>query len=63
MPFFSISQTRIPLNIPWILPQELDRYTRTLEAYKNEYNQMMNDFCANKTAKECADTKASLNAG
>jgi hypothetical protein len=62
IPFFSIQKTRVPINVPWILPQELDRYTRTLESYKREYDTMMKDFCQGKTPEQCADAKAALNA-
>ena len=30
MPFLNIRQQKINLNIPWILPQELDQYERQL---------------------------------
>lgn len=36
LPFIRIEQEVIPINIPWILPQELDRYSRALESYKSE---------------------------
>jgi len=62
IPFFSIQKTRVPINVPWILPQELDRYTRALESYKREYDTMMKDFCKDKTPEQCADAKAAFNA-
>lgn len=36
LPFVSIKQTNIPINIPWIDKRELDKYERSLSAYKTE---------------------------
>jgi hypothetical protein len=60
LPLISLSEQQIPINVPWILPQELDRYARSLDAYKKEFDQTMQDFCANDPSKECAEKKAKL---
>jgi hypothetical protein len=63
LPFIRIEQASIPINIPWILPQELDRYARSLEQYKNEIKKAENAWCKGKTPAECADAKTSVGLG
>jgi hypothetical protein len=31
LPFITIKSQKIPINVPWILPSELDKYARALE--------------------------------
>lgn len=63
LPFVSIEERTIPINIPWILPQELDRYKRSLDAYLAEANSTLDDWCRGKTPEECAEMKTRINAG
>lgn len=35
----------MPVDVPWILPQELDRYARSLDAYAKEINQTLSSNC------------------
>lgn len=60
LPLISLSERTVPINIPWILPQELDRYTRALDAYSREWNDTLRDFCASDPTPECLAKKATL---
>jgi hypothetical protein len=60
LPFVSIQEKMIPLNIPWILPQELDRYSRSLKAYEQEINETLDWWCRGKTPQACADLQTSI---
>ena len=60
LPLISLSERQIPINVPWILPQELDRYARSLDAYKEEFNATLKDFCANDQTQACLEKKAKL---
>ena len=61
LPFVTISPRNIPINVPWILPSELDKYERALQGYQKELNRAAENFCVNKTPEECANAKTSLN--
>ncbi len=61
LPFITIKSQKIPINVPWILPSELDKYARALEWYEKEVNRALGNLCVNKTVTECANAKASLN--
>lgn len=58
LPFLRVQTTRIAIHIPWILPQELDRYGRVLSQYQNELDRTMKNWCVGKTTAECADIHA-----
>ncbi len=53
LPLISISEKTIPVDVPWILPQELDRYSRAMDAYSKELNNTIENFCANDPSPEC----------
>jgi hypothetical protein len=57
LPLISISEKTIPINVPWILPQELDRYARSLDAYSRELNRTLESFCIDDPSPECAAEK------
>jgi hypothetical protein len=61
VPFVTVEQVSIPINIPWLLPQDLDRYSRSLKQYEKEWNRAQTDWCVGKTPAECADIKTSTN--
>lgn len=63
LPFISLSTQKVPINVPWILPRELDRYERAIAGYKQEINETLRDWCTDKTATECAEAKVTLQAG
>lgn len=56
-----VEQVSVPINIPWLLPQDLDRYARSLKQYENEWKRAENDWCVGKTPQECADIKTNTN--
>ena len=60
LPFINIRQVTIPINIPWISKGELDRYGRTLQAYKEEVEQAGKNWCVTDQSQECLDKKAKL---
>ncbi len=53
----------MPINIPWILPSELDRYQRILKSYPAELERAARDMCLTDPSPECLQRKASLNTG
>lgn len=61
LPFLNIRQTRININIPWILPRELDQYERRLKDYKIELENAQKRWCASGETAECLEAKAKLN--
>lgn len=63
LPFITLSTRNIAINVPWILPGELDRYARAINNYKREIDQAMSNWCVGKSATECANAKITLNAG
>lgn len=62
LPFITLSTKSVPINVPWILPSELDKYSRAIDWYRMELQQALENWCVGKTATECANAKASLNA-
>lgn len=56
LPLITISERTVPIDVPWILPQELDRYARSLDAYAKEINQTLSNNCVG-----VADTSTCLN--
>jgi hypothetical protein len=60
MPIISLSEQQIPINIPWILPQELDRYALAIAAYKREFDATMKSFCAQDMSASCLEKKARI---
>lgn len=61
IPFLRIRQSSVAFNVPWPLPQELDKYARSLEQYKNEINNMKRKWCNGNPDGACLDSKTSLN--
>jgi hypothetical protein len=61
IPFLQVEQVSIPINIPWLLPQDLDRYARSLNQYEKEWKRTEQSWCAGKTAQQCADIKTNAN--
>lgn len=60
LPFVSIQQSTIPLNIPWINARELDKYSRALEGYKKEIENTERNLCINDPSAACLAKKATL---
>lgn len=46
LPFINIRQTDININVPWILPRELDQYERKLKEYENQASRALENWCA-----------------
>ena len=63
LPFLKVQTTRVTINVPWILPQELDRYARTFSQYQRELDATLKQWCVGKTPAECADIHANANIG
>lgn len=61
LPFITIRQTTIPLNIPWIDIRELEKYKRTLDGYLEEIKRTGNNLCITDPSRVCLDKKAKLN--
>ncbi len=61
LPFLKVQKTQVAINVPWILPQELDRYARTLSQYSAELDRTEKQWCAGKTAAQCTDIHANAN--
>jgi hypothetical protein len=57
LPLLRVERTVVPINIPWPLPQEFDRFERTLTQWKSEIQNTEQEWCKWKTSKECADLK------
>ena len=61
LPFLRVERASVPINIPWILPQEFDRYSRAMAQYKNEINNAKKWWCDGKpNSKECLDSKTNI---
>lgn len=63
LPFLKVQTTRVTINVPWILPQELDRYARTFSQYQRELDATLKQWCVGKTPAECADINSNVNIG
>lgn len=61
LPFLNIRQTKININVPWILPRELDQYERRLKDYQIEMENAAKRWCASGESKECLEAKVKLN--
>ena len=61
MPFLRINRSSVNVNVPWILPQELDRYMRSLDQYSEEINNMKKNWCNGDPDAKCLDSKTSTN--
>lgn len=61
LPFITLRQTNVPINIPWILPSELDRYQRVLQAYpaqiQSELERAARDLCITDPSPTCLAKK------
>ena len=63
LPFISIKQSTIPLNIPWIDKRELDKYQNTLKSYKAEIDEFQRKMCVNDPSPACLEKKTRLQSG
>ena len=63
LPFVSIKQVNIPLNIPWFDKTELAKYQRSLDGYKKEIDTTLKNFCINDPSPACLDKKAKFQNG
>ena len=63
LPFISVKQKTIPINIPWVNKREISKYRGQLNAYKTEFDQAMKRMCATDRSPECAEKKAKLQSG
>lgn len=61
VPFLSIRQSSVNVNVPWPLPQELDRYKRSLDQYVEEVKNMKKNWCNGKPDSDCFDKQTNLN--
>ncbi len=60
LPLITISEKKVPIDIPWILKSELDQYAKSLDAYGKEAKYMIDSFCANDPSPECLAQKAQI---
>lgn len=60
LPFIKVKPVKIPLNIPWITPRELDKYSRALDGYRREIDNAGKNLCINDPSAACLDKKANL---
>lgn len=60
MPFLNISTKNININVPWILPRELDQYERKLKEYQTTITETLNEWCVNDNSAECIQSKWNL---
>lgn len=51
LPFISLSEKTVNINVPWILPSELDQYERKLKEYKNEIERAKTNWCVHADDK------------
>ncbi|MBC7503535.1 VCBS repeat-containing protein [Candidatus Gracilibacteria bacterium] len=63
LPFISIKQVNIPLNIPWFDKRELDRYARSLDGYLRDLESASRNLCISDPSAACLDRKAKLQSG
>jgi hypothetical protein len=47
--------------VPWLLPQELDKYKRTLDQWSNEITTIEKKWCDGNPDPKCIDAKTSTN--
>jgi hypothetical protein len=60
LPLITISEKTVPIDVPWILPSELDKYARSLDAYSQEVKYMLDSFCVNDPSTDCLTRKAQI---
>jgi FG-GAP-like repeat len=63
LPFISIKQVNIPLNIPWPDMWEIDKYLLKLKGYEAEGKNTLKNFCINDPSPECLDRRAKFQNG
>jgi hypothetical protein len=61
VPFLRISESAVNVNVPWPLPQELDKYMRSLEQYSTEIKNLKKNWCDGKADAACLDKQTSIN--
>ncbi len=61
MPFLRINRSSVNVNVPWILPQEFDKYARSLDQYSEELKNLQKNWCNGKPDANCLDSKTSTN--
>ncbi len=63
IPFIRIERTTIAINVPWILPRDLEKYGRKLKSYADEVSQTQKSWCATAPDKNaCLNSKGNLQA-
>lgn len=60
MPFITVQRARVKVNVPWIMPQELDRYARALQSALSEINSKKGSWCNGDPNASCLDEKTNL---
>lgn len=61
IPFLRITQSSVTVNVPWPLPQELDRYARTLDQWTKEIDSLESKWCDGKLDEHCLAEQTSVN--
>ncbi len=61
LPFIKITQVSVPINIPWVLPSELDQYEQSIDDYMDELSRAGANWCVTDPTPECLAAKAKLN--
>jgi hypothetical protein len=60
IPLVRVEQVAVPISIPWVLPQDLDRYARSLKQYEREIARARSAWCADTTSQACIDSHTTL---
>lgn len=60
LPLITISEKKVPVDVPWILQNELDQYARSLQAYGKEAQHMIDSYCVNDPSPDCLSRKAQI---
>jgi hypothetical protein len=63
LPFIRLEEVSIPISIPWLLPQDLDRYARSLEQYQSELSATRRGWCGDRSAASCVDSQTTVGLG
>lgn len=51
LPFVTLRENKVNINVPWILPSELDQYERKLKEYRREIDRAATNWCINASDK------------
>lgn len=63
LPFITLDQRRIPINVPWITMRELNQYERQIHEYMQTIDRTLQSWCISDPTPECLAQKASLQSG